>query len=151
MIVRGVGSRRVRTPLDWEAAILRGSVGTPMDVRVAQGSGEQLFRVVPTDLPSMSAERIHALRDLQLVSVTPAIRAERNLQSEEGALVVSLSEQARQIGLREGDVILAVNRARIRTAEDAARVLQQIAASDGGGVFVFERGGQLGRVSFGVG
>jgi serine protease Do len=149
MIIASVGDRHVRTPLDWLAALLRTDVGSPLTIHVADGSGTRDYRVSPTDLPSMSAQRVRALRDLQLVTVTPAIRAERSLASDRGALVVSLSDQARAVGLQEGDVILQINRAPVRSAEDAARILGQLAGNTA--VIFFERGGQVGSTQVGIG
>jgi serine protease Do len=89
---------------------------------------------------------VDALQNLQLVTLTPGIRAERSIRSEQGALIVSLTDAARQAGLQEGDVILQINRIRVRTAEDAARLLQGL---DGRGAVVFlERGGQIGSVQW---
>jgi serine protease Do len=97
----------------------------------------------------VAAERIQALRDFQLVTLTPAIRAERGLVSERGALIVGLSDDARAIGLQAGDLILQINRTRVATAEEASRILGALAGS--GVVVYFERGGQLGSTSFRVG
>ncbi|HEX5724064.1 MAG TPA: trypsin-like peptidase domain-containing protein [Longimicrobiaceae bacterium] len=149
MVVRSVGGRRVRTPLDWQAALLNVAAGEAVEVRVAENGAERALRVVTGDLPSMGAERIQALRDFQLVTLTPAIRAERGVTSERGALIVGLSEPARAIGLQEGDVILQINRVRIGSAEDAARVLQQLTGQ--GVAMYFERRGQLRSTSFSIG
>jgi serine protease Do len=149
MVVRSVGPRTIRNPLDWEAAVLQGRVGETLRIRVAEGEREREIAARLEELPSMSAERVQALRDLQLVSLTPAIRGERGIANEQGALIVGISEQARAIGLREGDVILQINRLRVRSAEEAARVLGQL-----GGSFVvvyFERGGRIGSAQFRVG
>jgi serine protease Do len=146
MTVREVGGRRVRGPLDWEAAVLAGRVGEPLEVRVGDPGSEQALRVVPEDLPSLGAERIQALRDFQLVTLTPAIRSERGVASEQGALIVGLTEAARGIGLREGDVIVQINRTRVRSADEAARALQELASR--GVIVYFERGGNLGSVQF---
>jgi serine protease Do len=149
MVVRNLGGKIVRTPLDWEAGLLAGRVGEPISIEVTDGSGARSFRVVPEDLPSVSADRIQALRDIELVTLTPAIRAERGLTSEQGALIVTLAEAARQTGLREGDVIVQINRSPIRTAEEAASALRQLA---GRGVAIyFERNGQLLGTSFRIG
>lgn len=149
MIVRGFGGRQVRTPLDWQAALLRARVGEPVDVVVMAHGDRTAIPVVPADLPSMSAERIQALQDLELVTLTPAIRSERRIASERGALIVSLSEQARAVGLREGDVLLQINRFQVQTAEEAARALQSAAGR--ALVVYFERNGQLGSTQFMVG
>ena len=150
MAVRSVGGRSVRTPLDWEAGVLRGSVGAPLAIRVTEGRAVREYRVVPSELPSMRAERVQALRDLQLVTLTPAIRAERGVVSDRGALIVSISDAASQVaGLQAGDVILQLNRVSIDSAETAARVLEQLAGA--GVVVFFERGGQIGRTQFLIG
>jgi serine protease Do len=149
MVVASVEERRVRTPLDWERAILQGQVGDAIDVVVTAGGSNRSFTVVPTDLPSVGAERIQALDGFQLVTLTAAIRAERSIRNEQGAMVVALPERARNIGLREGDVILQINRVRVHSAEEAATVFQRIPA---GAVLVyFERGGQVGSAQFLIG
>ena len=100
MRVTGIGAQRVRTPLDWQAGLLNAAYGEPLEVRVMEGGRERTIRVQPGDLPSVNAERIQALRDFQLVTLTPAIRAERGLTNEQGALIVGLSDAARGLGLQ---------------------------------------------------
>jgi serine protease Do len=149
MRVASIGGLRVRTPLDWQAGLLNAAYGEPLEVRVVEGGRERAVRVQPGDLPSVNAERIQALRDFQLVTLTPAIRAERGVTNEQGALVVGLSDAARQLGMREGDLILQVNRQRVTTAEEAAGALRQL-----GGravVLYFERGGRLLSTQFVIG
>lgn len=141
MRVAGIGARQVRSPLDWHAGLLDAATGEPLEVRVVDGGRERAFSVRPGDLPSVGAERVQELRDFQLVTLTPAIRAERGLNAEGGALVVGLSDAARQLGMREGDLIVQINRARIATAEEAAAAL---AGSGGRAVVVyFEREGRI--------
>ncbi|HET8655495.1 MAG TPA: trypsin-like peptidase domain-containing protein [Longimicrobiaceae bacterium] len=146
MVIRAVDGRRVLTPLDWQAALLRAEIGQPMDVEVVSGNGTRDYRATPTDLPSESAQRVQALKDFQLITLTPGVRAERNISSQQGAVIVGLSDTARQLGFQEGDVILQINRVRIHSAEEAAQALQQVAGR--GGVIYFERGGQVGVVQF---
>ncbi len=150
MTVRSLGTKAVRTPLDWDAALLDARVGDALEVQLADGEGGagRRLRVVAGDLPSASAERIQALRDFQLVTVTPSIRAERGLANDQGALVVGLSEAARRVGFQEGDVILQVNRVRVRSAEDAAEALRESGAQ--GVVVYFERGGRIAATQFAV-
>jgi serine protease Do len=149
MRVVSIGAKRIRTPLDWQAGLLNAAYGEPLEVRVMEGGRERTVRVQPGDLPSMGAERIQALRDFQLVTLTPAIRAERGLQSEQGALIVGLSDAARQLGLREGDLILQINRVRVSTAEEAARMLGQLTGT--GVVMYVEREGRLAATQFMLG
>jgi serine protease Do len=146
-----VNGRTVRTTWDWEARLLDTRVGEALEVTVAQnGGGRRTLRVSTQDLPSLTAERVQALRDFQFVTLTPAIRAERGLQSEEGALIVELSGAANAIGLQQGDLIVAVNRASVRNAQDAARYLRELAGR-GQVRVVFERSGRLMQTFFTIG
>jgi serine protease Do len=141
MRVASIGAKRVRSPLDWQAGLLDAAVGEPIEVRVAEGGRERAFSVRPGELPSMGAERVQALEDFQLVTLTPAIRAERGLTAEGGALIVGLSDAARQLGLREGDLIVQINRARVGTAEEAAAALGRLPGR--AVVLYFERQGRI--------
>jgi serine protease Do len=116
--------RRLRYFLDWEAAKLDLHVGDPVDVVVRSGSRETRKRIVTGDLPTVAAEKVTVLRDLQLVTVTPAIQVERGLRSSQGALIYQLSAPvSRATGLRAGDVIVAINRTRVRTAAQVSELL----------------------------
>ena len=146
-IVR-VGGRPVYNPLDWQARLIDARVGQPLEVVVNESGRERTVRVSPRDTPTLTAERVSALRDLfELVTVTPAIRNERRLASPDGALITSISDDARGMGLRPGDVIVEINRARVRTAEQAAQILSQLASRSGYITVAFERNGQYGIIN----
>jgi len=147
-IIRANG-RRVATPLDWEARLLDSSVGQPLQLVTRRGGSERQVAVTASALPSLTAERVRALSDLQLVTVTPAIRAERSLASERGALIVELSDVARSVGLAQGDVIVQINRVPVGSAGEAAELLRRLAG--GGARVIIERRGQYGSVSFTIG
>lgn len=116
--------RRLRNYLDWEAVKLDLHVGDVVQVGVRNGSGSASRRIVTGDLPTVTAEKITVLKDLQLINVTPAIQAERSIRSEKGALIFQLSPQvSRATGLQPGDVILAVNRTPVRNASEVAGLL----------------------------
>ncbi|HEX5872551.1 MAG TPA: trypsin-like peptidase domain-containing protein, partial [Longimicrobium sp.] len=149
MRVTGIGGQRVRTPLDWQAGLLNAAYGEPLEVRVMEGGRERTVRIQPGDLPSVNAERIQALRDFQLITLTPAIRSERGLINEQGALIVGLSDAARGLGLREGDLIVGINRLRITSAEGAAQALQQLSGRTV--LMYFERAGRIGSTQFVIG
>ncbi len=147
-IIRANG-RRVGTPLDWEARLLDAAVGQPLQLVTRRGTAERQVTLTTAALPSLTAERVRALSDLQLVTVTPAIRSERGLASEQGALIVELSDVARSVGLAEGDVIVQINRVPVGSAEDAAVLLRRLAG--GAARVIVERRGQYGSVSFTIG
>ena len=71
------------------------------------GGGTVRRRIVTGDLPTVTAEKVTVLQDLQLINVTPAIQAERGIRSDQGALIFRISPQvSRATGLQEGDVIV---------------------------------------------
>lgn len=137
------GSRVVRNQFDWEAALLDLRVGEPAQLHIRRGSREMDVTVSIADQPEVSAPKVQVLRELELVTLTPAIRAERNIRMEAGALVFNATARVtNEIGIAPGDVIVQINQTPIRSAEDAARVLR----ADTGRSYIrlyFERGRRL--------
>jgi serine protease Do len=121
-----MNGQRLVSPLDFEAVLLDLRAGDPASVRLEGREAE--LRLTAEELPSLRAERVRVFRDLELVSVTDAIRSERGLESSGGALVTGISAELRRtLGLEEGDVIVGVNNRRIGEAADVARVLDELA------------------------
>jgi serine protease Do len=140
-----VGNRALRNPFDWAAALLDLRPGEAAPVSVRRGGREVPTSVRVADLPEVTAPKVTVLRELQLVTVTAAIRAERRLQSSAGALVYQASERvATEVGLEPGDVIVQINQAGITSADDVARALDYYAGRGPMRIF-FER---QGRYSF---
>jgi serine protease Do len=148
MIIVSAGGRPVASPLDWEARLLDARLGENLDVVVQHDDRRRTVRVATADLPSLSAERVRALDELELVTVTPAIRSERRLVNEQGALIVKAGEGAQQVGLRDGDVILQINRTAVRNAAEAATLLRRMEGTRVTVRVVVERQAQLLSLSF---
>jgi serine protease Do len=116
--------RRLRNYLDWEAVKLDLHVGDQVDLSIRSGGGTVRRRIVTGDLPTVTAEKVTVLQDLQLVNVTPQIQAERGIRSDQGALIFKISPQvSRATGLREGDVIVGINRSAVRNASQVEDLL----------------------------
>ena len=131
--------RALAAPLDFESVLLDLSAGDELDLRVDGRSGT--VRIRAEALPSVTAQRVTVLRDIQLITVTPQIRAERGLASESGALIAEISaEVSGQLGLREGDVLLQVNRTRVRSADEVARIFDSLRGRGSMRIY-FERNG----------
>jgi serine protease Do len=145
--IEAVGGRRVSSALDWEARLLDARVGGPLGLSIRGTAGTRQVQITPEDLPSLAAERVRALANIELITLTPSIRAERGLTSERGALIVSVSDDARQVGLMQGDLIVEINREPIRTAAEAAAALQRLAGRASIRI-TLERQGVLGSISF---
>ena len=124
-VILRAGQRPIRNTFDWEAALLDLRVGDNVALRVRRGTRESDVTVGVKDLPDVGAPRVQVLRDLELTSLTPAIRAERGIRSEAGALIVRAGQSiAEELGIQPGDVIVQINRSTITSAETAARALE---------------------------
>ncbi|MDE3052771.1 MAG: trypsin-like peptidase domain-containing protein [Gemmatimonadota bacterium] len=125
-VIVSENGRAVHNMYDWEGALL--DLGVGQQVRLVIGRGDRTFdaTVVTENLPEVDAPKVDVLRQLELVTVTPAIRAERGLRSTSGALVFKVSRNmADQLGIQTGDVIVRINDVDIHTAEDASRALDR--------------------------
>jgi serine protease Do len=147
-VIVSAGPRTVHTFLDWEAAKLDVVPGDTLDVVVRRNDRARTVRVRVADLPTTLAERVSVLGDIEVITVTPAIRQERSLRSEQGALIYNLGAEAqRSTGLIPGDVIIQINRDPIATADDVAPAFRRAAGRGAVRVF-FERNGQRGWTDF---
>jgi serine protease Do len=151
MLVDSAGGRPIRNMLDWESRLLDLRVGEMLDVVATQGAAKRRVRLGTQDLPSLTAERVRAGSDFEFITLTPAIRAERGLTGEEGALLVGLSDAARRLGLQDGDMVVEINRTRIRSAQDAASILRRMSSRRTLVRMVFERRGSYSAVQFYIG
>jgi serine protease Do len=123
MILEADG-RRLAAPLDWEDLLLDVRPGDRLTLVLEGGSTVQLVAGIS---PSLTAERVRALQDLELITLTPQVRAERAVASEQGALIVGVGEAlAAQLGFQAGDVIVQINDTAVRTAEEAATLLNRL-------------------------
>ena len=148
-IVRSRG-RVLRNMFDWEGEMLELRVGEPAAVVISRDGNEETLSVTPSDLPEVGAKKVEVLREIQLVTLTPAIRQERNIRTARGALVVNASERIMdQLGIATGDVIIGVNRTSVFTAEEVARAFEQLS---GRGVIqlIIERRGSMYSTQFSI-
>ncbi|HEX4682864.1 MAG TPA: trypsin-like peptidase domain-containing protein [Gemmatimonadaceae bacterium] len=123
-VIMREGARIIHNPFDWQAALLDLHVGSPAQLHVRRGSREFDVSVSVSDLPEVSAPKVNVLREMELVSVTPAIAAERGLRRASGALIYNVSQTiADQTGLQQGDVIVQINNMPIQNAQDVQRAI----------------------------
>jgi serine protease Do len=138
-IVTRAGDRPIRNFLDWEAALLDLSVGDSLRVAVRRGDETHLATLRAVELPSERATRV-SLGDLQLISVTPAIQAERQLAVGRGALVVAAGPTS---ALQPGDVVLQIDNIKITSAQQVQQVIAYYRGKGWPMRFVILRGGAM--------
>jgi serine protease Do len=116
--------RSIDNYYDWEAELLELRVGERVPVLVRRSGREFTLELLVADQPEASAPKVAVLREMELVTLTPQIRAERNIISRRGALIYRVSDRvAADLGIQAGDVILQINRTPIESADDAARAI----------------------------
>ena len=143
-VLTRANTRPLRNYLDWESVKLDLSVGTTVRLSAKRDGRERAVTLVSGDLPTTTAAKITVLADLQLVTLTQQVRAERNVQSDRGALIFRISKElSAATALRAGDVIVAMNRRRIDAADDVRSVIEGLKPRQGVRVF-FEREGSIG-------
>jgi serine protease Do len=141
-------SRVIRNAFDWEAELLDLRVGDQVPLVLKRAGREIPVSVTIADLPEVSAAKVAVLKELELVTLTPAIRVDRGIRSPKGALIYNLSERVSdELGLAKGDVIVQINRTPIETANDAARAMNPGAGRTTIHMF-FERGGRIYSTDF---
>ena len=127
-VITRVRSRTVRNRFDWDAALLDLRVGEQVPLVVRRGGSDVNVSVTIADLPEVSAPKVEVLREMELVTLTSAIRAERRIRSPRGALIYRASERiTAELGMAPGDVIVQINRTPITSAEDVSRALDYYA------------------------
>jgi serine protease Do len=135
--------RALHNYLDWEAVKLDLRVGDAIQVTARRSGSERTFVLKSGDLPTTTAGKVTVLKDLQLVSLTGQIRAERMVQSDQGALIFRISRELGQAtGLQEGDVIVGMNRRKVTSADDVRDVIEGLKPRQPVRVF-FERDGSI--------
>jgi serine protease Do len=141
-IVRA-GPRVLKNAFDWEAERLDLRVGDRVPIMIRRGGREQTLQVDVADLPEVSAPKVAVLQELELVTMTPAIRAERGVRSARGAVVYNVSARVtNEIGLQRGDVIVQINRLAISSASDVQKAIDTYAGRSAMRI-LYERGGRI--------
>jgi S1-C subfamily serine protease len=144
------GTRTLHNPYDWEALLLDLRVGQSVPLLVRRDGKEETVNVTIADLPEVSAPKVEVLKELDLVTMTPAIRAEKGVRSEHGAVIYRVSGRvADELGIQDGDVIVQINRTPVDGADDAAKALNYYGGRGPIRMF-FERNGQVFSTDFSI-
>ena len=140
-VLVAIGGRPVASPLDWEVGLVDAGVGAEVDVVYRRDGRDREARLLIEELPSESAERLQVLAGLELITLDPQIAVERRLTVDSGAMITRISQRnAAYTGMREGDVIIEINRRRVGTAEDVADLFQYYSGRSSIRVSVFRSG-----------
>jgi serine protease Do len=137
------GPRRLKNGFDWEAERLDLRVGDRVPIVIRRNGRDQTVSVEIMDLPEVSAPKVAVLQELELVTLTPAIRAERGIRVGRGAVVYNISDRvSNDIGIQRGDVIVQINRLPVTSASDVQKAIDTYAGRSAIRI-LYERGGRI--------
>jgi serine protease Do len=149
VILRSRG-RDLHNPYDWEAELLDLRVGESVPLAVRRDGQDLTATVTVADLPEVSAPKVEVLKELQLVTLTPTIRADRSVRSNHGAVIFSVTPRVSdELGIRSGDVIVQINRTPVESADRAAEALNYYGGR-GPSRMYFEHNGQVYTTDFSI-
>jgi serine protease Do len=148
--------KKVATPQDLQKIVAATAPGKGVPLRVWRNKASHAFEIKIGEIPEDNvAARPHGptpgALGLDVRPVTPDVARQLNLRSLEGVLVLRVEDDspAAEADVRRGDVILEVNRQRVRTLRDFERLSRDIKAGDQVTMFI-QRGPQSLYVAFTV-
>jgi len=139
--------RPLHSPIEWEGRLLDLPTGTDLTV-VVQRDGAGFERTLtPEDDPLRQAPRIETPYGATIVVLTPTLGSHLGLATANGLYLESVDPDSgfRRLGLREGDVLVALGSERLDGADDAQSLIDYLRSGQRGTLFV-ERDGQVGSV-----
>lgn len=122
--------RVLHNAYDWDAELLELHVDDVVPLVLRRKGRELQLRVKVADFPEVNAQRVSVLRDLELISLTPAIRAERDIKNSHGALIATVTQTvSTSLGIQSGDVIVQINNVPVTDAQQAKHVLESLSGT----------------------
>jgi serine protease Do len=153
-IVLRLDGAKIKNSQDVVREVLKKQVGQRVQFVVLREGKELEISATTVEMPAEKKDARAALSELKewfglrVTPVTPDSAKELGLSRPEGVIVqdVEPGSPGASAGLRKGDVILEVNRQKIRDETDYQRVMEKV-KPDQGALFLVSRGGSTFFVS----
>ena len=130
-VVLSIDSEPVNSPAEMIFRLSARGIGGEAQLSYLRGDTTRaatIALIAPPDTPARERLEVSgaALRGLVSENINPAVIAELNLPpGASGVVVAEAGDIAWRVGLRPGDIMLALNRQPIRTTADLERVLRE--------------------------
>ncbi len=146
-IIVQIDGKKIKDSQDVVREVLKRPVGQKILLEVIRDGKRVEISVTTAQMPSMPGERKPAgpgkeWFGLRVVTVTSDIAKQLGLTKAEGVVVegVEMGSAAQSAGLRKGDVILEVNRQRIKDVNDYRSAMEKIKPDQGALLLVNREG-----------
>ena len=128
-VVVAVNGRPIRSSAELHARLGLTPVGDEVELRVTRGTETRTVRArvaAPQDLTSAAGQPVPQLAGLKVVEIEPGSPLYDRIQ---GLIVAAVEAESRawNAGFRQGDIIYAVNRQRVRTVAEFQGALRSAA------------------------
>jgi serine protease Do len=146
-IVVEIDGKKIKNGQDVVREVLKKKVGQKIELDVIREGKRIKVEVTTTEMPPEAGERKAPSVNkewfgLQVTTVTPDIAKELGLPKAEGVVIgnVEAGSAGQDAGLRKGDVILEVNRQRIKDENDYRNAMEKIKPEQGALLLVSREG-----------
>jgi len=121
-IIEKVNGRKIYNVGDWEDVTYALIPGDKLVFQVWSKKGRRTIEAVASEYVEKTVEIRNLLK---VVELTPSIARRRGLSVTQGLLVISINTSSLlwKVGVREGDVIIAINGIEVREAKQVERIL----------------------------
>jgi serine protease Do len=139
--------RSLQSAIEWEGRLLDLPTGAGLTVVVRRDDSTFERTLTPEDDPLRQAARLETPYGATIVVLTSTLASHLGLATVDGLYLESVDPDSgfRRLGLREGDVLVALGADRLDGADDVQRLIDFLRSGQRGILFV-ERDGQIGRV-----
>ncbi|MCD6539938.1 MAG: Do family serine endopeptidase [Candidatus Omnitrophica bacterium] len=130
-LILAVDGEKVRTSSDLVRLVSEKAPGSKVDLRILRKNKYLNVKVILGERPqeeSLVQEKVFRFRGMEVEDITPSLRREYNLYSEEGVVVtyVEPDSPADRAGILPSDVIISIEGERIRNKKDFLQIVQNI-------------------------
>jgi serine protease Do len=146
-VIITIDGTEVKTSQDVVREVLKKKVGERTQFVVLREGKRLEILIVTAEMPPEPGEKreepeVKEWFGLKVSPITPELAKQLSLAKPEGILVESVEpgSEAQEAGLRKGDIILEINRQRIRSEEDYRKTLEKANLAQGV-LFLVNRGG----------
>ena len=155
-IVLNIDGKKIKNSQDVVHEVLKKKVGQKIELEILREGKEIKVPVTTAKMPSDPKEQKAGQREtkewfgLHVNPITPDISKKLGLAKAEGVVItgVESASAAQDAGLRQGDVILEVNRQKIRNEEDYRDAMKKV-KPEKGALLLIGRGNSTFFVSLG--
>ena len=155
-IILAINSEKIKNVTQLTTKIGSTDPGTKINLKILRGGDEKTISITigefPADEPQAKAEK-KSIQNLgfSVSDLTPAIQRQYDISDDEGIVItrVDQTSDAYRAGLREGDLILKLNRKSVNSSDEFYNALQEVESDQPIALYI-KRGDQKLFVAFSI-